>query len=57
MTTYRSLKHWTYRPVGLSDKWRVFEAGETFDYPGLQFPTTIPITWLLTDGAAEEVLI
>ena len=54
MAMYRTIRTWSYNPRGLEESWITFDAGETFAYPGLQFPTVLPIAELLADGVVEE---
>ena len=53
MAQYKVLKPWDYNPTGLEPAWLSFLPGQTIVYPGTAFPTALPITWLINQGAIQ----
>ena len=56
MATYNVLKHWSYEPRGMVLNWKKFQPNDVVVYPGLQFPTILPIAGMIADGVLEEVI-
>lgn len=52
---YLTLKEFKYEPGGYPENHKKFSPGDKLKFPGKDFPTELPIDWLLADKVIKKV--